>query len=122
MQIIHIVFLPYYYEQFVVDKPTVHIEEGSQLILTEGDNLVLTCNFSCYPDLHKLEWKHMSYIVDKMNTKYGSTRRLEISKVRNNHSGAFICKVTNEVGAGYAKINITVQCKYVINVIFSKNI
>ncbi|XP_063399990.1 cell adhesion molecule 4-like [Mytilus trossulus] len=78
-------------------KPTVHIEEGSRLIVKEGDNLVLTCNFSCYPDLRSLEWKHMSYIVDEMNTKYGSTRRLEISQVRTTHSGAFICKVTNEI-------------------------
>lgn len=100
----------------------MHIEEGSLLTVKEGDNLVLTCHFSCYPDLHSLEWKHMSYIVDEMNTKYGSARRLEISKVRTNHSGAFICKVTNEVGAGYAKINITVQCKYIINFNFSKNI
>ncbi|CAC5368728.1 unnamed protein product [Mytilus coruscus] len=93
----------------VKHKPRVNIEEGTQLTLKEGENLVLTCHFSCYPDPENISWHHLSNAMDEAINIYGDSRALEIYSVTKTHAGTFICRVINEVGTGNARIDITVQ-------------
>ncbi|CAC5377980.1 NCAM [Mytilus coruscus] len=97
-------------------KPRVRIQEGTQLTLKEGENLILKCDFSCYPDPQNISWHHVRNAIDETNKIHGDPRTLEINSVTKTHAGKFICKVINEVATGYARIHITVQYPPLVNI------
>lgn len=100
------------------DKPVVTIDKEPIIRIDEGQNLTL----SCLADSNPAPSLALIYAnpngnqclcnVSKLSHK--STCIVNWVNINRNNTGTYVCKSDNDVGYGYKKVEVIVQCKYLV--------
>nr|XP_055062228.1 B-cell receptor CD22-like isoform X2 [Misgurnus anguillicaudatus] len=86
---------------YAPDTPVISIKPSGELL--EGDSVTLTCSSESNPPVKDYNW------FKGNNTSYlGSGSTYIISKIRSDHSGKYLCRSRNELGARYSEVTLNV--------------
>lgn len=93
-----------YYLLLHPDPPSVKVAALPSEKLHEKDNIKLTCTHESYPNASLITWtKHGIPISNKAVYQKHNVSRED--------NGIYVCNVSNTIGYGVDKVQISVYCK-----------
>lgn len=87
------------------DPPLVKVAALPSKELHEKDNISLTCTHESYPYANFITWTKNGNAISH-EAEY---QKFNISREDN---GLYVCNVSNTIGYGIDKVQISVYCKY----------
>lgn len=80
------------------------------VILNEGDDLTLYCNYSSNHNITDLKWNRLMSIKSQLGT-YQSSPDIFIENIKRENAGLYVCTVSNMAGNGSDNLTVKVNCK-----------
>lgn len=84
--------------------------DHNAVILDEGDDLTLYCNYSSNNNITDLKWNIFLPMNNQLETSQSSPD-LVIRNIKKVNAGQYVCTVSNMYGNGSDNVTITVNCK-----------
>lgn len=100
-----------------IDKPSVIINNPNPMVVTENNNLTISCSSDGNPSVTEMCIVSGSrHVLNRCNKLQCA---VTVFKIKREEAGSFKCVARNIIGMVEEVVEITVQCKYDIKIIYS---
>lgn len=99
-----------FYTYLSIVPPIVSIIPSKHLVMIEGEDLSLFCNYSSNHIIERLDWKK---VISRNNLQSlnESSQYFHINAINRRHAGQYKCTVKNMAGIDSDSVTIEVYCK-----------